>query len=93
MPSSLPERTERHPRLSSMTLVRLPGLEMVARGHEIESSAFRRGSQTDQFGRRKLLVCEHECDHAFRPAGAGATGLGHPAPQKRAPADSLLTRN
>jgi hypothetical protein len=38
---------------------------MIARSHEIESSVFRGGAQPYQFGHGKLLMGEHECDHAF----------------------------
>jgi hypothetical protein len=58
--SSLSQGTKRHPGLTDVSLVGLPRLEMIARSHEIESGAFRRGSQAYQFRHGKLLMGKHE---------------------------------
>jgi hypothetical protein len=65
MLGALSERTERHPGMSCMALIRLPRLEMIAGGHQVESYAFRQRSQTDQFSHRELFMRKHEREHSL----------------------------
>ena len=68
------DRAHRDPRLTRVTFVGLPGLQMIAGGQQIESCLFGGHAQLHEFRNGKLFVREHETHHGLMYGRCGSGG-------------------
>ncbi len=77
------KRRHRHPGLARMALIRLPGLEMVAAGQEIETGLLRRHPDLQQLRYGELLMREHVADHPVAQSAGFHARVGRSGSRSR----------